>query len=189
MPDAGRYVAEAIVVAYALMLIPRIRLAGLCGIVHRQFPFLFIGTYQGSSSGGGYHFVAVERQDSIFAESAAHSPLVAASECFCGVFKYRDAPFLCHFQNLGNLCGHSVEIDGDYGLWLFAGFLYSVGYRVVEQGGVHVPCVGLSVHKHRCGPDICHGIGRRAERETLHNHLIVATRSQRHKAEMNGCCA
>ena len=101
---------------------------------------------------------------------------------------HRDAPFLCHFQNLGNLCGHSVEIDG--GLWplAFAGFLYSVGYRVVEQGGPMFHVSGLSPQT-QVWLDICHGIGRRAERETLHNHLIAATRSQRHKAEMNGRCA
>ena len=54
-------------------------------------------------------------------------------------------------------------------------FLQAVGNRPVEQVWVHVPCVGLGVNEYGSCPDISHGVGRRAEREALHHHLVVAS--------------
>ena len=185
-PDTGTDVRETVVVADGLVLVVRICLAGLGGQPHYASAGGVVGDCQGTPARGGDHLVAVERHDTETSECAEYPAVETRAEPLRGVLDDRYAIAVGNLHYAVYAVGHAVERHHHDCLGLAAGDGNAVAYGGVKQVGVYVPGLTLRVDKHRCGATVGHGIGRRAECERLHHHLVAAAHTTRQQGKMDG---
>ena len=70
--DACAYVAHTIVISYCRVLVVWVRITSLGGIPHYIILAVSISTYEGTTTRGGNHLVAVKGQYAELAESAKY---------------------------------------------------------------------------------------------------------------------
>ncbi len=132
-------VAHAVVVAYCFVLVVGVALACLGGVPEDFAGGFGVTANQCASSRSGYHFVAVEAQHAVPAESAERLPVEAAAEAFGGILDDRNFIFVGHGHDFVDFVWHAVQSHGDYRFRLASGAGDAVGDGSVEQLRIHVP--------------------------------------------------
>ena len=183
--DARADVGHTVVVAYLLVLIVGICLTCLGSVEHDFLLALRVRADQRASPGSRNHLVAIEREDAEPSEGAADLSVKTAAEAFGRILDDRDAVLLPHRDYLVNPSRHAIQINRNDRLGLSSGFRDSVVYRLLEQLWIHVPGVRLRVYEHRGCPEVAYGVGRGAERETLHQHLVSRTDTAGNKGKVH----
>ena len=184
--DARADVAHAVVVAYGLVLVVGVRLAGLGGVPHHPLAVGGVAADQGAAARGGDHLVAVERQHPELSERAQLLPVETRAEALGGVLDHRDAVAPGHLHDAADVVGHAVKGHRDDGLGLAAGLRQAVPDGPLEQLRVHVPARRLGVDEHRRGAAVRHRVGRGAEGERLHDDLVAGDYAARHQGQVDG---
>ena len=168
------------------VLVVGISLASLSGVEH-DFAFsVGIGADESTTAACGNHLVAVERENAIFAESAAHLSAITAAEAFGGVFDYGDAVAVGNCHNIIYHGRHAVEIDRHDGFWCLSGAGYAVLDGFFEQFGVDVPSRCFAIYKHWSSTEIFDGVAACAESETLAYNLVAGANANGVESKVNG---
>ena len=160
-------------------------LARLRGIEHDFLFSLIIGANERTTATGGNHLVAVEAHDAIIAEGAAQLATITGTKGFGRIFDHRNLVAAGNLHDVIDSCGHTVEIYRDDGLGLATRLGDAVFDGILQQIGINIPCIGLTIDKDRDTALISHGVGTGRECHRLTDHLVVTTNAQLDKRQMN----
>ena len=136
------------------MLVVGERFPRLCSVEFHPLGSFLGRADKGTATAGGDHLVSVEGHDTIGAKGSDGLPVVFRTQCLSCIFQYGYLITVSYLHNLGDFTWISVQIDGNDGLGFPAGFLYPVLDGLLQEGRIHVPGVGLTVHKDRTGTQI-----------------------------------
>lgn len=183
--DAGADVAEAIVVADLLMLIPREFLARLRRPKQHFVVRLLVVAHQHAAAARSDDLVSVERKDGNVAEVARLDAFVACAEAFGGVFKDGSAVLAGYREKLVELGGIAVKVDDDdrFGVGILL-------IRLFERRRAHVVALAVAVYEHEFCAEIRGGIAAAAESERRTEHDVAPLDSEIFESQMDrgGAC-
>ena len=184
--NACTHIAHSIIIADFLVLIIRITLAILRGIHHHLAPSLVGRRNQRTATAGGNHLIAIKTQHTVAAKRAQHTPLIARAKALGSILNHRNIVAIGNLHNAIAIVGHAIERHRNNRLRLTPRDGNSILNSRLQQVRVHIPSVGLRIHKHRRGAKVSDRMRRCAKREALHYHLIAGTHTASHQRQMHG---
>ena len=184
---SGRYITHAVVVTNLTVLVVRSIITSLGGIEECFLSCLGCGTNQCTASGGGNHFIAVERQAGKLSERTTRTTFVQRAECFGSIFEHRNFKFIGYGHNLIHTGRHAVEVHRNDGFRFLPRYGYAVYDSFTQYIRRHIPGGRLAAHKYRLCSQIGDGIGRCHKGKTLANHLITGLHTELNECQVNGC--
>jgi len=168
------------------MLIIRVRLSRLGSIEHDLLFRLLIRANQCSAAGSGNHLVPVKREYTIPSKRSANLSVVPAAQPFGGIFDNRNSILISNSHDFLNLCRHPVQINKDDRLRLLARLGNPVFYGLFQQYRIHIPSIGLRIHKNWNSPQISYWMRRGTKGKTLYNHFVSRTDTAGQQGQMHG---
>lgn len=183
--DAGAYVAEAIVVADLLMLIPREFFARLRRPKQHFVARLLVVAHQHAAAARGDDLVAVERKDGDVAEVARLDALVACAEALGGVFEDGSAVLARDREQFVELGGIAVKVDDDdrFGIGILL-------IRLFERRRAHVVALEVAVDEDELCAEVGSRVAAAAESERRTEHDVAPLDPEIFESQMNrgGAC-
>ena len=178
--DAGADVAEAIVVADLLMLIPREFFTRLSRPKQYFVAGFLIVAHQHAAAARSDDLVSVERKDGNIAEVARLDAFVACAEAFGGVFEDGSAVLAGDREKLVELGRVAVKVDDDdrFGVGILL-------IRLFERRGTHIVALAVAVDEDEFCAEIRGGIAAAAESERRTEHDVAPLDSEIFESQMD----
>ena len=183
--DAGADIAEAIVVADFLMLIPREFFTRLSRPKQHFVAGLLIVAHQHAAAARSDDLVSVERKDGNIAEVARLDAFVACAEAFGGVFKDGGAVLARDREQFVELGGVAVKIydDDRFGVWILL-------IRLFERRRAHVVALAIAVDEDELCAEVSSRVAAAAESERRTEHDVAPLDPEIFESQMDrgGAC-
>ena len=182
-PDGGVEVAHPVVESDVLVFVPGNRLTRLRAQVAGPLDDRRVVAHDRAATSGGDHLVAVEREDGNLALAARVDTTARRPERFGGVLDERDLVGLADLRHPDTVGDRAVEVDADHRRGAFVDALAARQF-FVEEIGIHVPGLGLTIDEARTGIEIGGGERRRSERESRREHVVARLDADRLQCEV-----
>lgn len=183
--DAGRDVAEAVVIADGGMFVMRSRVAGLGGEETRLLGELGVIGDEHAATAGGDDLIAVEGMDAGEAEGTGRGFAIGRAKRFGGIFNQLHTMLVATGLDGGDVRRLAIEMDKDKRLGRLADLGFLFDDRAGERG-IHVPAALFGIDEDGLGAEIGDGRGGRDEGQRGTQDFVARTDAGQAQREMQG---